>query len=344
MAQRHSLGMAEAFALLNNKGEWAQIIARECVEGAVSRDNPGQPARECVSEMEHLARSLVADVRQRMLTSARALAGLMDGVAQVPGPKTIVLLSQELPVGAGLSERKDFEAETTSIARAAAQAQASVYVLQLDRPLVDVDSRAKPGSLGADADMASSGLETVTTLYRRKAADDQRSRGAGVRPRRPRGVGLLRRRLRAGRPRSRRPAPRGDGEGEARRGGGACEAPVRLHGRPPECARRNDGDRPAARGHAACASGRCALAPVALPIAPPRSPCRPHLRRPLRARRRRPSSRPRPRTRRRLRRPLPRRGPPPTSRTWCNAPAMGHELRRGAVARHRHRALRPVHG
>ena len=164
VAQRHSLGMAEAFALLNNKGEWAQIIARECVEGAVSRDNPGQPARECVSEMEHLARSLVADVRQRMLTSARALAGLMDGVAQVPGPKTIVLLSQELPVGAGLSERKDFEAETASIARAAAQAQASVYVLQIDRPLVDVDSRAKPGSLGADADMASSGLETVTTL------------------------------------------------------------------------------------------------------------------------------------------------------------------------------------
>ncbi len=164
LAQRRSLGMAEAFAFQYDRREWSQILARECVEGAGSKDNGGQAPPECVSEMEHLARTMMADVRERMLTSARALTGVMNDVSRTPGKKTVILISQELPVAAALAERKDFDAETSSIARAAAQAQATVYVLQIDRPLADVDSAVRPGSTGPDADMAASGLETVTTL------------------------------------------------------------------------------------------------------------------------------------------------------------------------------------
>ena len=162
LAQRRSLSPSDAFAMLYDKRAWRQALVNECMEGFANKqiDAPS----DCVPEMENLARTMMADVRERMLTSARALTGVMEGIVQVQGPKTIILVSQELPVASALPERRDFDSETASIARLAAQAQATVYVLQLDRPLADVESRVRPSDSGADADMAAAGLETITAL------------------------------------------------------------------------------------------------------------------------------------------------------------------------------------
>jgi hypothetical protein len=76
----------------------------------------------------------------------------------------VVLLSQELPVPSSLAGRKDFLWEMSGVSVAAARAQARVYVLQLDVPLLDAEARLHPPTAVADADIRSFGLETVATL------------------------------------------------------------------------------------------------------------------------------------------------------------------------------------
>jgi VWFA-related protein len=105
---------------------------------------------------------MVADARERMVNSVRALRGLLEGMAAVPGPKTVVFISQELPVSSLLSERADFNAEISPIIAAAARAQASFYVLHLDRAGTDVEDRYADSP--ADVDMRAFGLETVTSV------------------------------------------------------------------------------------------------------------------------------------------------------------------------------------
>lgn len=166
MFQGRAVGLSEAFALGSDQRSWGQVILRECVEkkGGEDPNHPGEPSRECVGDLEQIARAQVADVRERMLSTARSVTALLNASAEIPGPKTFILLSQELPVPNSSTERKAFQAETANIAGAAARAQASVYVLQLDAPIFDVEARIQPPTAGADADARSFGLETVTTL------------------------------------------------------------------------------------------------------------------------------------------------------------------------------------
>jgi hypothetical protein len=112
-----SVGLSEAFALQNDKRTWGQVVTRECLEkrGGFENDNRGVPAADCVSELEQLARALVADARELMLTSARAITAAIEALATMPGPKTVVLLSEELPVPSNLAGRKDFLWETAGV-------------------------------------------------------------------------------------------------------------------------------------------------------------------------------------------------------------------------------------
>lgn len=158
---QYAVGLSEAFMFLHDRRAFAQVLMRECVEKVPGATSPSGP---CQAEVENLARTMMTDARQRMLTSSRSLSSVIEALGQVEGPKTLVLLSEELPVASFVSERKDFEAETSRISAAAARAQANVYVLHLDSPLFDVENRLHPASATADADLRSSGLETVATL------------------------------------------------------------------------------------------------------------------------------------------------------------------------------------
>jgi VWFA-related protein len=155
----YSLGQAEAFALLHNEKEWGSVLAREC-----SSRYSGARLQACLAEMETYARSIIADSRRRQVDSMRALVALFNSLAQLPGPKTVVLISQQLPVAPYLPERSDFNAEARPLAQAAARASANVYVLHLDLPRTDVERAREPGNVQADFDMASFGLETVTSV------------------------------------------------------------------------------------------------------------------------------------------------------------------------------------
>ena len=173
LAQERSVSVSEAFARGTDKRTWGNVLARECVEkkGGMlplepwqPKSTPREPAIDCTSEVEQLARAIVADVRERMLTSARSLSNLLQAMVKEKGPKTIILVSQELPVPSTPEERKDFQREAQEIATAAARAQADVYVLHLDVKPFNVENRTQLATTGADADLRSYGLETVATV------------------------------------------------------------------------------------------------------------------------------------------------------------------------------------
>jgi len=155
LSPNHSLGLSEAFAYRHDQKGWRQILLREC--------GPTAPAG-CPQEMAGYAQTMMADVRQRATSTVRAFAGLLDGLAELPGPKTVILISQELPVSGYSAERHDFFTEAAPVTAAAARAQATVYVVHLDAPLIDIETRRAPPSAWADADMRSYGLETITTM------------------------------------------------------------------------------------------------------------------------------------------------------------------------------------
>ena len=153
-ALQRSVGITEAFVVQNDPRAWSALVAREC------REQSGG----CEAELQLIVRTLVADVRQRMVESARALTAVIEALGQEPGPKTLVLVSEELSVPNALGERIEFESEAAAMSAAAARAQVSVYVVHLPRPLFDVENRIQPANATADADDRSSGLETVTTV------------------------------------------------------------------------------------------------------------------------------------------------------------------------------------
>jgi VWFA-related protein len=156
----HSLGLVEAFAFANDDGRtWQEAIQRECYAPRFP-----ETTEICVKLLETDARRMVSDAHQRLLESVRSFVALLTALTQLPGPKTLVLISEELPVSPYLADRTDFSAEASQIAAAAARAEASVYVLQLHTPLVDVETRLAPPTSTEDADIRASGLEHVTSL------------------------------------------------------------------------------------------------------------------------------------------------------------------------------------
>lgn len=151
-----ALGVSEAFAKRQDLKQWAGITAREC-------GRPSAPP-SCPAEMDTYAEAMMADARQRGQNTTRAIVSLMDALAQLPGPKTLVYISEELPVAPYLSERAEFNSLVSPLGPAAAKAQATFYVLQLDRWLSDVEDRYENPTAWEDADMRAFGLETVTSV------------------------------------------------------------------------------------------------------------------------------------------------------------------------------------
>ena len=154
---RFNLGLQEAFASMNNdRRTWAEAVRRECGKEGFP---PG-----CNLIIESDARSIVVDARQRLVESLRSFQALFAALQQLPGPKTVVLLSEELPVAPYPSELADFIAESRRFAEAAARARASVYVLHLQTQDFDASTRHMPPTQMADSGIRSTGLENVTSL------------------------------------------------------------------------------------------------------------------------------------------------------------------------------------
>jgi VWFA-related protein len=93
----HSLGLVEAFAFANDdKRTWNDVVRRECVD--VFPTPSAEDIAQCTRMVETDARGTVSDARQRLIDSVRSFTALLTALADLPGPKTLVLISEELPV------------------------------------------------------------------------------------------------------------------------------------------------------------------------------------------------------------------------------------------------------
>jgi VWFA-related protein len=151
----HNIGIAEVLALERND--------LRTVENLIDRECPGFRSPEevatCRSQLAGEARALGSEVRERTRDSLLGLRDLMERLALVPSPKTLVLISEGLLVDRELSQ-------LTWVAPLAARAQLSLYVLQLEPPIFDASNARASATRMADIDIGQQGLAYLTGLAR----------------------------------------------------------------------------------------------------------------------------------------------------------------------------------
>jgi VWFA-related protein len=149
----HNIGVSEVFGLERNDHRTiTTLIDREC---------PGfrtvEEVAECQRQLAGEARALGSEIRARTRDSLLGLRAVMERLAAVSGPKTLVLLSEGFFIERRLSE-------VEWVAPLAARGQLSLYVLQIEPPLFEASNPRLSATRIADIDLAQDGLGYLTGL------------------------------------------------------------------------------------------------------------------------------------------------------------------------------------
>ena len=161
MRSEFRLGIAEALAVADgNRSRLDQVVLRECGQPLSRFESPQRMARTeglrdpCPTHVEQQARMLAHSARSQGTQSLDALQRLLQRLADVEGPKTLVLLSEGL-----IAEPQ--RVNLTELAALAQKARVSIYVLQLDSPVADAASDQLSPTLADDYRVRADGLARV---------------------------------------------------------------------------------------------------------------------------------------------------------------------------------------
>lgn len=151
----HNIGVAEMFGLQRNDPRIvANLLDREC---------PGIRTPEeiaaCQAQLNGEARALASEINTRTNDSLLGLRDVMERLAHVPAPKTLVLISE------GFYIDRDV-ADLSWVRELAARGQIALYVLQIEPPLFDASSTRVSATRTADIDLAQDGLGYLAGLAR----------------------------------------------------------------------------------------------------------------------------------------------------------------------------------
>jgi VWFA-related protein len=126
-SSQYNISATEAM-LLKSKDSVAtkEIVDRECASRARVMDDVCP--RAVIQDGQRIADSL----EQQGLLSIGGLQRIIAGLAQVPGRKTLMVISAGLPTTNRPGGRPNLDAETTNIARQAASANVSLYVFYMN--------------------------------------------------------------------------------------------------------------------------------------------------------------------------------------------------------------------
>ena len=149
---RLSIGEAAARERGNDMA-WENAIGRICA-GAT-----GPSLEACVSDLQSEAMTLWTEVTRRAQQTVDGLRSLIQTMKEMPGPKTLILLSQGFSVE---EARQDVQA----IARLAADARVSIYVLHIDMPSFDIADAQPSATRLEDERVLSEGLDTLAGASR----------------------------------------------------------------------------------------------------------------------------------------------------------------------------------
>jgi len=149
------IGFAEALAFQrSDEVVIADVVDRECA-GARSADE----IAACRAAIATDARAVYAEARTRTRDSVLSLQHVMERLAQVQGPKTVVFLSEGLFVDRDVSD-------VNWLSAIASRGQVTFYVLQLEPQIFEAaGSRVSP-SRSADIDLAQEGLGLMAGMAR----------------------------------------------------------------------------------------------------------------------------------------------------------------------------------
>lgn len=128
------------------------VFRRECANGGCRQD-----------EIRNEAISLAGAVELRISQSLGGLRALVRGLADVPGRKTLVMVSGGLVTTDRGGGRANVNAEIAALGREAAEANISVFALHLDWSFLEALSSRRGLRLSyfRDSNLAASGLEQV---------------------------------------------------------------------------------------------------------------------------------------------------------------------------------------
>lgn len=150
------VGLAEALAL--DRGD--ESVARELAQRECAFGNSDQQ-RQCLTDLLQQASELANDVKQRTANSMTALRQLLTKLQTVPGPKTLILLSE------GLVIDRSFDA-VSWVRGLAATARVSLYAIHLDDTFLEMDTSMARGSPSTNEDrrLRTDGLFALAGLAR----------------------------------------------------------------------------------------------------------------------------------------------------------------------------------
>ena len=149
------LSLAQAQSLNDKRGFDLQDLLERLCPATLSRAE-----RElCMSDVEGEAFSVMANFRHQSDVSMKGLAFLMQGLQQIEGPKTVVLITEALR-----SERMD---ELRAVANAAAAARVAFFGIHIDeRGMADPSRSEAAATVLEDDSITTSDLYSLATLTR----------------------------------------------------------------------------------------------------------------------------------------------------------------------------------
>jgi VWFA-related protein len=162
--QQERVRLSEAAAYeRNDQTVWRQVILRECNVGdsmiAVAGAGAGSfEQNACIKDIEAQAKYVVNDASARTRVSIGAFEGLAERLATIKVPVNIVLISEGLFIG---RDRDDLG----HLARLAARARISFFVVQPDDSMFDMDV-PKIFTTARDDTLMSEGLEQLAGFTR----------------------------------------------------------------------------------------------------------------------------------------------------------------------------------
>jgi len=165
--QPFNLGISEALEIADGgRARLADAVLRECgrslaeyVNTARAADDLSSARDSCPEQLEQQSRGVAQQAHAQARTALAALEALIARLKDLPGPKTIVLLSEGMIV----------DPRRIDLSRLAASAQAArvtIYSLLLDIPLFDATQERVSPSPDRDRQVREDGVDRVAGAAR----------------------------------------------------------------------------------------------------------------------------------------------------------------------------------
>ena len=161
-----NVGLVEALAIADgSRTRLDQVVLRECGQPLGRYENPRRLAEAegvrdpCPVQIEQESRAMAQLARTDARLSLDALQRLIARLAEIDGPKALVLISEGLVAEAQL-------VDLTALGAAAQAARVTIYVLQLEVPVFEAAESQTSPTFSADVQVRADGLARLAASAR----------------------------------------------------------------------------------------------------------------------------------------------------------------------------------